>query len=152
MSAIRESRLQSRPISGQSLARHRPRGREDHGLDPHHEFAPAHRRRQVDEFAIEIYLLVWRAVPWSQPVEPERRASGEFAHRPEGDQAIEQPPHAAIADHTNTPRRRHGILVEQPIDHRGGALGAQARGDGESFCELRSSSASRSQACAAARA
>ena len=49
-------------------------------------------------------------------------------------------------------RRRHGVLVMELVDNGCGALGAQAAlVTASSFCELRSSSAKRSQACAAAR-
>jgi hypothetical protein len=38
---------------GKRLPRDRLRRREDYRLDPHHEFPPAHRSGQIQEFAIE---------------------------------------------------------------------------------------------------
>ena len=51
---MRSSRLQALPDDAREvLAQHRLGGGEDHRLDPAHPFAPARRRRQVFELAVE---------------------------------------------------------------------------------------------------
>jgi hypothetical protein len=52
-----------------------------------------------------------------EPIESERRASREFAHPAERDQAIEQPPRAAGAHGATARRRQHGVFVEKGFDH-----------------------------------
>ncbi len=71
-------------------------GGEDRRLDAAHPFAPARGRRQVFEFEVEVAQNSAAARHGSKPVEPERRASGQFAHRAERDQPVEQPPRAAL--------------------------------------------------------
>ena len=70
---------------------------EDHRLDAAHPFAPARRRRQVLELAVQFAVGLSGPRHRSEPVEPERRASGQFAHRAEGDQPVEQPSRSALA-------------------------------------------------------
>ena len=79
---------------------------------------------------------MWRAVPWSESIEPEGRAAGEFAHGAKRDESIEQPPQAPVAHGSDPCRRQHGVVIVEPLDHGGGALGAQARRDGDEFLRI----------------
>ena len=64
----------------------------------------------------------------SEPVEPERRASGQFADRAERDQPVEQPPRPALRHLPAEFRgRAEGVVVEQRLQRGPCPLGAQFR-------------------------
>jgi len=98
----------------QVLAHDRLGGGEDRRLDPAHPFAPARRRRQVVEFRVQLAVRLSGARHRSEPVEPERRASSQFADRAERDQPVEQPARPALGHlPADFGGRAEGVVVEQ---------------------------------------
>ena len=80
----------------QVLAQDRLGGGENDRFDPAHPFAPARGRGQVLEVEVEFAVGFAGARHRSKPVEPKRRASGQFPDRAKGDKPVEQPPRASL--------------------------------------------------------
>src|ERR1700739_687213 len=64
----------------------------------------------------------------SETVQAKHMAARQFARDAKRNQAIAQTAHATIRPPPAANTRRYRVIVEQRVDNRGGALGAQARG------------------------
>ena len=112
---------------GEIFARHRPGRGEHHRLDPPHPFAPARSGRQVLEFAVEFARILPPSRHSSEPVEPERRASGQFTDRAEPAEPFEQSARSALGEAGDRGRGGEQILVEQRLQRGLGSFRAQFR-------------------------
>jgi hypothetical protein len=85
-----------------ALAQHRLGGSENDRFDPAHPFAPARSRGQVLEVEVEFAVGFSGANHRSKPVEPERRATGQFPDRAKGDKPpLADTARAAASPNTN---------------------------------------------------
>jgi len=69
-----------------------------------------------------VFCRVRPVPPLSQPIDPERAATGQFAHRAKAFQPVEQSGRRPAREIAAGRRGRHGVLIEQGLDHHAGAF------------------------------